>query len=138
MMLIKPQLKFSVQLSKLLYANATKQSPESTLHLHNVTYIHVTLCIQSFSSPSTISRAKMFGRYFHALVCHEPIVNRIIPLRSVNTEAQERMLNQCTKSTSNLNPNIITNIMLRIQGHTATHSTSSELKSHIYKSLLSA
>ena len=109
----------AAEINELLYANVTKRSPESILRLHNVTYIHATLCIQIFSSPKTITRAKMFGRYFHALVCHAPIVNRIIPLRSINTEVQERMFSQCkqiTKSTSNLNPNhVITNIIPRIQ-----------------------
>lgn len=89
-------------------------------------YIHATLCAQLFSSPKTMSHTKMFGRYFHSLACHVPVVNRIVPLRSINTEAQECMFNQCkqiTKSTSNLNPkHVITNIILWIQEEEKAYS----------------
>ena len=88
-----------VEINELLCANATKRSPKSILRLHNVTYIHATLCAQLFSSPKTMSHTKMFGRYFHSLACHAPLVNRIVPLRSINTEVQERMFNQCKQIT---------------------------------------
>ena len=33
----------AAEINELLYANVTKRSPESILHVHNVTYIHTTL-----------------------------------------------------------------------------------------------
>ena len=60
----------------------------------------------------------MFGRYYHSITTHAPILFRIICLRSLNTESQERIFNQVkqiTKATSNKQPNhIISNIIQRL------------------------
>jgi len=69
----------------------------------------------------------MFGRYFHSLTCHAPLLYRIICLRSLNTEMQERMFGQCkaiTRSTSNQHSDhVIPNIMIRIQEAQKAHSS---------------
>jgi len=69
----------------------------------------------------------MFGRYFHSLTCHAPLLYRIICLRSLNTEMQERMFGQCkaiTRSTSNQHSDhVIPNIMIRIQEEQKAHSS---------------
>ena len=61
----------------------------------------------------------MFGRYFHAICYHAPLVHWIRSPSSLHTELQERMFNQLqsiTRNTSNHSPNqIIFNTLIRIQ-----------------------
>ena len=60
----------------------------------------------------------MFGRYYHALTAHSPLVNRIVPLRLLNTEVEERTFGQCkaiTRATSNQHTDhIISNILVHL------------------------
>ena len=60
----------------------------------------------------------MFGRYFHALTAHSALVNRIISLRLLNAEVEERTFGQCkaiTRATSNQHTeHIIKNILVRL------------------------
>jgi len=74
-----------------------------------------------------------FLRYFHSVVTHAPLLHHIIPLRSVNTEMQERVFGQAkqiTKATSNQKPDhTITNILIRMQEE-AKANTSNPLTTH--------
>ena len=76
------------------------------------------LCIQKFGTLKTMTRRKFFGRYFHSLTTHAALTYRLISLRSVNTETQERMFQASkaiTRATSNKHPeHIITNIIQRL------------------------
>lgn len=60
--------------------------------------------------------------FFHSIVCHSPLLLRIVTLRSVNIEREERMFGQAkqiTRGTSSLKPNhIITNIITRLHVET--------------------
>ena len=71
---------------------------------------------------------KMFGQYFHALVCHSPTLYTLICLRSLNTEIQERTFGQCNSiahQTSNNHPqHVIDNSLIRIQAKSAKLLTS--------------
>ena len=75
-------------------------------------------CITLFSNPQTVTRRRLFGRYFHSLICHAALMFRIVSLRSMNAEQHERMFQQAkgiSKGTTNHNPNlIITNIIQRL------------------------
>ena len=66
----------------------------------------------------THSNNPVFSRYFHSISCHSPLLLRIISLRSVNTEMQERLFGQAkqiTKGTSSLKPNhVISNFLIRM------------------------
>ena len=103
---------------KLLYAPDTKRSPKTVLCLHNLAFLHGVLFTQIFANPKRLTRRKVFGRYFHAITTHSPLVYRIVCPRSINTEQHERVfgqIKQITKETSNQSPNhIITNIMQRL------------------------
>ena len=114
----------AVQLSKILYASESKRSPKAVLNLHNTAFYHAYLCAKLFVAPNQMTRRKMFGRYFHALTTHSPLLYRIICLRSLNTEIQVRMFSQVkqiSKTTSNQNTeNIITNAIKRL--HYEQHS----------------
>ena len=103
---------------EILYAAPEKISPKSVLRLHNLTFIHAKLCEDVFGCPKTMSRRKMFGRYYHALTAHSPLVNRIISPCLLNAEVEERTFGQCkaiTRATSNQHTNhIISNILVRL------------------------
>ena len=97
----------AVRISQALYAHDEKRTPKAILALHNDTFQHFIASIQLFSTPKTMNRNKMFGRYFHSQTIHAAMMYRIISLRSLNVENQERMfgvLKSITKATSNNHP----------------------------------
>ena len=67
------------------------------------------------------SNNPVFSRYFNSITCHSPLLLRIISLRPVNTEMQERLFGQAkqiTKGTSSLKPNhVISNFLSEQKGH---------------------
>ena len=60
-----------------------------------------------------------FGSYLHALVVHAPQQLKIVALRSVNTENQERLFEQARRSAtaaSNRHPaNVLSSTVFRLQ-----------------------
>lgn len=76
----------AVEICELFYAQDSHRSAASILRLHNVTFIHAKLCKELFGNTQTTS---FFGRYFHSIVTHSPLLYRIIALRSVNTEMRK-------------------------------------------------
>lgn len=116
-----------VEITEILYSHESKRTPQAIVRLHNITFLHWKYCCDLFSKPQVVTRARMFGRYFHSLTYHAPLLFRIISLRSLVTEVQERMFNQCksiTKATSNQNANqVIANILIRVQEEEKAHST---------------
>ena len=122
----------AVEITEILYSDPSKRCPQSVLRLHNLAFIHAMLCRDQLSSPRTMSSRKLFGRYFHALTCHAPLLYRIISPRLLNTESEERMFGQCksiTRSTSNHHANhVITNILVRIHEEQKLHDVSNTIK----------
>ena len=108
----------AVEITEILNSDPSKRCSQSVLRLHNLAFVHATLCRDQFNNPKTMSSRKMFGRYFHALTCHAPLLYRINCLRLLNTESEERMFRQCksiTRTTSNhLANHVIENILVRI------------------------
>ena len=113
--------KTAVHLSHILYTSDYHRTPKAILALHNLSFIHGMLCIEQFSTTKT----NIFGRYFHSITTHSPILFRIVSMRSMNTEDQERMFGQAkaiTKATSCNRPNeILTNIIQRVQMESGSH-----------------
>ena len=112
-------LETAVSISHLLYTEDANRTPKSILALHNDTFQHCLLCKQLFPEPKNITHLKMFGRYFHSIIVHTPLLFRTISMRSLNTENQERMFGQAksiTKTTSSNRPNeVIINILARVE-----------------------
>ena len=126
----------AVEICVILYATDDLRTPRNILRLHNLTFIHGRLCVKLFQNPKSLTKRKMFGNYFHSLVCHSAPTYRVICLRSLNTEFQERTFGQAngiTKQTSNKNPqHIIDNAILRIQAEaTRTLHTISQQDSEV-------
>ena len=92
------------------------QSAQSVLHLHNISFVHARADL--FFQPKTVTTRRMFGRYFHALTTHAPLLYRLIPLCLLNVEFEKHMFGQCkaiTRNTSSQHTShIISNILLRI------------------------
>ncbi len=88
-----------VEIQEILYSKEEHRNDRSILRLYNLTYIHARLCIELFPNPKTITRRKMFGIYFHSITCHTPEVYRLVCLRSLNTENQERLFGQAKQIT---------------------------------------
>ena len=56
----------AVEITEILYSDPSKRCSQSVLRLHNLAFVHATLCRDQFNNPKTMSSRKMFGRYFHA------------------------------------------------------------------------
>ena len=108
----------AAEIQELLYAKEIKQNDMNILRLHNVTFRHAMLCNKIFPKDSDTNN-RLYLSYFHALTCHAPLCYRMVCLRSLNTECEERLFNQAkniTRTTSNMHPgHIIKNILTRIQ-----------------------
>ena len=106
----------AMEICQICYAREHERTPRAILRLHNITFLHAYLCTKLFSSPRTVTRRKIFGRYFHAIVTHIPI---IACSRSLNAEKQERIFGQSkqiTKATSSSHPDhVILNTIQRLQ-----------------------
>ena len=110
----------ATEICETMYAPDFRCTSKVILRLHNLTYQHGKMCVGLFTKSSNTTT--MYGRYFHSIICHAPLLFRIVCLRSVNTEVQERMFGQAkqiTRGTSSLKAShIITNIMTRLQVET--------------------
>ena len=81
----------------------SQRTSQSVLRLHLVIWTHWVQLRELFSSTKTITKCKLWGYYAHALLTHAPILHRVISLRQLNTEDEERMfgtLKDITKRTS--------------------------------------
>lgn len=62
-----------VEITEILYSSYSKRSSQAILRLHNTSFVHGKLCTELFHTPKTMTRQKMFSRYFHSLTSHAPI-----------------------------------------------------------------
>ena len=131
----------AVDIANLCYAHDTIRTPRSILCLYNRAFLHARQCSILFSDPKATTRRKMFGRYYHSLTAHAAALFRIILLRSLNTEQQERIFQQAkgiTKGTSNNHPQqILSNIIQRFHYERGSENVIATQESQI-KSLSSA
>lgn len=108
-----------VEVCELMYAREESRTPTTILRLHNLTFKHSILCLELFGKTKSLTRRKMFGKYFHSISCHAAPLYRLVALRSLNTELQERLFNTCndiTKTTSNRQAaQLMNNIVIRVQ-----------------------
>ena len=96
----------AVQISEVMYSTETSRCQKAILRFHNLSLLHAMRCVDMFHTPNSITKRKMFGRYFHSISTHAPILYQQVALRSLNTELQEWLFNTCndiTKTTSNRN-----------------------------------
>ena len=78
------------ELCKLFYEKAYNRSPKKILRVHNYTFLHAMAVPFLIGTPVKMTMRRMYGRHYHALCTHAPIINRLRCLRSINTEEEER------------------------------------------------
>jgi len=65
-----------VEITEILYSDDSKRTSQAVLRLHNLAFIHGKVCTEVFHTPKTMTRCKMFGRYFQSnKSCSHPIPN---------------------------------------------------------------
>ncbi len=108
-----------IKVGEILYSSDSRRTPRALLQLYNHCWFHFELCTDLFSTPKSISHAKMFGHYLHALTAHAPTQYELVCLRSVNTENQERLFGQARqialKCTNRSPQNVIPQVLLHLQ-----------------------
>ena len=108
----------AVRISDILYLYASSRSPKRVLELYNCTWLHHMLCREVFPTTRVLTRNKLFGTYLHHLCAHAPQQYEVVPLRSINTEHEERLFGQAkqiAQNASNRQPeNAIFNIFVRL------------------------
>ena len=108
----------AVRISDILYLYASAHSPKRVLELYNCTWLHHMLCREIFSTMRELTRNRFFGTYLHHLCAHAPQQYEVVPLRSINTEDEERLFGQAkqiAQNASNRQPeNAIFNIFIRL------------------------
>ena len=122
-----------VEISELLYANDDKRNNVTILRLHNLTWLHHELCKDLFPSLHTLSRAKFFGLYLHALSCHACKQYEIMCLRSCNAENEERLFGQ--ERPLQLTGGLETFYLISYCGYRLNSSLRNCLKSSILKAI---
>ena len=109
-----------VEISRIGYKPASCRSPREVLRLHNQSFLHAMWCKTLVGkTPKALTRRKFFGRYWHSLTTHAPIVYRMISLSSIHTEEEERTFNQiqsiASRTSSRRHDEIIVPTLVRIQ-----------------------
>ena len=88
-------------------------------HEDHRTFVHGMEARQLFKKPKALIKRKMFGQYFHALICHAPKQFRVFALTSTNAENEERefnfLKNVSTPTSNHYSENVLTNAFVRTQ-----------------------
>jgi hypothetical protein len=93
-----------VEVIKICYSSDSTRSKRNILRLYNQTFIFAVLCKTVIGTPVKMTSRKFFGAHFHSLTVHAPEVYRIVSLRSIIPEEEERAfgdLRRISENTSN-------------------------------------
>lgn len=109
-----------VEITHLAYEQAKYRSPRQILRLHNQSFLHAMWCKEIIGKkPKSLTKRKFYGKYYHSLTSHAPIVQRIISLSSIHTEEEERTFSTVKSiaegTTSRRHEEIITPTLVRLQ-----------------------
>ncbi|KAI8511914.1 AP-5 complex subunit zeta-1 [Branchiostoma belcheri] len=79
-------------ITHILYLGEQDRTNQQILRLANQTYLHGILVREVIGTETkSITKRKLYGQYWHSLTTHAPMLYRIVNLKSVNAENQERM-----------------------------------------------
>ena len=115
---IRTLLDSLTELSKLLYLPAYLRSPKLVLRLHNQAFLHAMILNEVIGNPKSLTERNLYGRYWHSITVHNARQSRIISLKSINTEEEERhfkTLQGVTKLTNRRPGDIMTASLVRLQ-----------------------
>ena len=108
------------EIQEMIYALQEERNVAMILRCHLKCYIHSHLLISLIGNkPKSLTKRKIFGKYFHAISRHAGKQLRIVCGKSAHAEQEERNFNlmkSITKLTSNHHPNnVIMNLWIRLQ-----------------------
>ena len=103
----------------ICYSRENTRSPKQILRLYNQSFLFSIICCDIIGKPVKINSRKFYGSHFHTLTSHAPEAVRIIGIRSILTENEERSfrdLRRISEKTTNRQPGkIIDNVMTRYE-----------------------
>ena len=122
---------------EICYLPENEQTPQKILHLNNLIFIHgMLLNIHIRPKLKSLTERKLFGTYYHAIICHAPTQYRILSGRAANTEKEEAFftgIETDNKLISNYHPeNLVTNATVHAQVR-KSFSSSAKLLTNAYK-----
>ena len=104
---------------RILFENLVEIQGLLYSHEDHRTFVHGMEARQLFKKPKALTKRKMFGQYFHALICHAPKQFRVFALTSTNAENEERefnfLKNVSTPTSNHYSENVLTNAFVRTQ-----------------------
>ena len=108
------------EIQKIVYDVDKNRDNKQILRLHNLVFLHqMTLKKLVGTKPRSATARKFYGKYYHDIVRHAPLQQRVVCGESANTEDEERCFNQIksitNQTTNRHNENILFNIFIRIQ-----------------------
>ena len=108
------------EIQDILYAGEMERTVENILRFHNQVFLHACLIRELVGSKAkSLTNRVLWGKYFHAIVYHAPVMYRIISGKTANTEQEERVfhtLKHITSITSNQHrEHVLLNNMIRMQ-----------------------
>lgn len=113
-----------IEMTKIFYSHDEERCQRQILRLYNLSWLHSKTVNKVLCPPKALTYRKLFGIYFHAIIDHAPITQRILCLRSVNAEQTERCFDQIvdiTKKTWNKQVEDLTsNAFLHMQAEEMT------------------
>jgi len=128
-----------VDIIAICYSQYDKRTPKQILRLYNQTFLFALLCKTVMSNPKKMTSRRFFGSHFHSLTTHAPEIERIICLRSILTEKEERTFGDLRaiseKTTNRQATGIVDNAVIRFntQQHMQTKDSFRIQESSIQK-----
>ena len=120
------------EISQICYSNYEKRNPRQILRHFNLTFKFHTLSRSVIGIPKKLTQRKFYGTHFHTLTIDCPEIYRILCLKSIIPEYEERTfgdIRSLTISSSNRHPqHIIGNAILRLHGQEQLHQSRDSVK----------
>lgn len=115
-----------VEIINICYSGHDARNQRSVLRLHNQCFVFALACLNVIGSPQKMTARKFYGSHFHSLVIHAPETYRLLCLRSVVPEEEERTfgdIRSISKNTSNRQPEyVVDNAVMRFNAQQESHS----------------
>ncbi len=93
-----------VEIINICYSGFGDRNQRTILRFYNQCYIFALACFKVIGTPEKMKERKFYGAHFHSLVTHAPETYRLLCLRTVVPEGEERTfgdLRSISKNTSN-------------------------------------
>jgi hypothetical protein len=72
-----------IEMTKVFYAHDNERCPRHNLWLYNLSWLHSKVVSKVLCPPKALTDRKLFGIYYHTIIDHAPIIQRILCLQSI-------------------------------------------------------